>query len=479
MKRLFLFHLLLIFSLGISAQTFVGLSDSIEQGDFGNLKAVVISHHGEVIYEDYFRGTQADDLHLLNSVTKSVGSALIGIAHRQGKIQLDQDLNYFYNGDYPMSRLGYRDKRFITVEAVLQQRHGIYWDEWTLDYRDPANPSYEMIVSSDWYQYVLTRLTDAQPGEKFAYSTGASNLMGGMIRKLSGTSPRNFAMKELFSPLGVQNIHWEGYSENGRGHGMTQWPNPYNDEPLGYGLWLKPRDMIKFGELYLNGGVYNGRRIIDQSWIDASWTTYSNSDNTKLFADNPGSGYGYQWWIQKLTDDLDRSWSNYYASGWGRQHILVFPELDLVVASVADDYDYDGPGIGAIMRSVVLPQLNPALDQRFNGAWYDPTTDGQGFTLEILDDGNRLIAFWYTYGENDSKRWFTMSGPITGSEADVVIIETSNGEFLKGDAVELSDWGTGQFSVVDCNHMDFKIESEEITTVVPLTRLTGNCASYR
>jgi len=153
-----------------------------------------------------------------------------------------------------------------------------------------------------------------------------------MIRKLSGTSPRNFAMQELFGPLGIQNIHWEGYSEIGRGHGMTQWPNPYNDEPLGYGLWLKPRDMIKFGELYLNGGLYNGRRIIDQSWIDASWTTYSNPDN---------------------------------------------------------------------------------------------------------------------------------------------------GEFLKGNAVERIEWGTGQFSVVDCNRLDFKIESEEIATVVPLKRLTGNCASHR
>ena len=220
---------------------------------------------------------------------------MTGIAHRQGNIQLDQNLNYFFGDEYPMATFMLKDKRLITAEAVLQQRHGIEWDEWTLDYRDPDNVSYQMIVSNDWYQLVLMQPTEALPGEKFAYSTGVSNLMGGMIRKLSGLSPRNFAMQELFGPLGIEDIHWEGYSENGRGNGMTQWPNPDNDEPLGYALWLKPGDMIKFGE------------------------------------------------------------------------------------------------------------------------------------------------------------------------------------FLEGDAVERSDWGTGHFSVVDCNHMKFEIESEEITTLAPLERLTGSC----
>ena len=139
------------------AQPFDGLGEAIGQGEYGNIKALLVSQHGELLYEDYFRGYGPNDLQVMNSVTKSVGSALIGIAHRQGRLALDQDLEYFFSDLYPMQSVLFGDKRRITVENVLQQRHGIEWDEWTLDYRDPNNPVYRMVVSGDWYQYVLGR----------------------------------------------------------------------------------------------------------------------------------------------------------------------------------------------------------------------------------------------------------------------------------------------------------------------------------
>ncbi len=82
------------------------------------------------------------------------------------------------------------------------------WDEWTLDYRHPNNPVGQMISSGDWYQYVLTRPIDAQPGQKFAYGTGVSSLMSRMIRSSTGLSPRKFAMQGLFEPLGIDTIQW-------------------------------------------------------------------------------------------------------------------------------------------------------------------------------------------------------------------------------------------------------------------------------
>jgi len=478
-KRFFAFSLLLfglLFGLSLVAQPFDGLSDAIRRGDLGNVKALMISRHGEIIYEDYFRGTQPDDIHMLHSVTKSVGSALVGIAHRQGKLQLDHDLERFFGALYPMSQGVYQNKRHITVENVLQQRHGIQWDEWSVDYRSQSNPVGQMMSSGDWYRYVLTQPMDSQPGEKFTYSTGVSTLMSRMIRFSTGLSPHAFAMQELFGPLGIEDVHWEGYSTQGQGHGMTDWPNPDHDQSLGFTLWLKPRAMLKIGELYLNGGVYNGRRIIDQAWIDASRATYSNSENTALFSDTPGSGYGYQWWITRVTDSRDRTWASIYASGWARQYIVVFPELDMVVVSVADDYNYNGPGIWTALRTTVLPEMQPRLDRRFNGAWYDPDTDGQGMTLEVVDEGQRLVGFWYTYGDNNSKRWFTFDGPIDESVADVSIIQTSGGAFLQDDPISKSEWGRGYFSVVDCNHITFEIDSEEVITSVPLSRLTGTCS---
>ncbi len=136
MQRI-LIILLLCASQNLSAQSFEGLTDAIEQGGYGSLKAVLISPHGEIIYEENFHGTQANDLHMMHAVTKSVGSALIGIAHRQGKIRLDQRMNEFFSQFYPLGSGVYAGKENITVKAVLQQRHGVEWDEWTLDFRDP------------------------------------------------------------------------------------------------------------------------------------------------------------------------------------------------------------------------------------------------------------------------------------------------------------------------------------------------------
>lgn len=473
----FLFLTAFLLVQDVVAQPFDGLDEAIERGDFGHIKALVVSQGGETLYENYFRGTQPGDLHTLNSVTKSVGSALVGIAHRQGRIATDQTLVPFFEDLYPMESVLYRNKRLVTVENVLQQRLGIEWDEWSTEYGTTENPVVQMINSGDWYQYVLTQPVDALPGGQYAYNSGGSNLMSRMIRVSTGTGPDEFAMRELFGPLGITDVHWELSDATGQGIGTTEWANPDRDVPLGFGLWLKPSDMLKIGELYRNGGIHGGRRILDASWIEASVVPYSNSSNTELFAGNPGSGYGYQWWVHTMTDDLGRSWPGYYASGWGRQYILVYPDLELVVSSVANDYAYDGPGIGSILRSHLMPQLAPALDRRFNGAWYNPDTDGQGMTLEVLDQGRRLIGFWYTYGENSERRWFTFDGTIEGNEAAVTIIETQGGRFLQSDPIERIPWGTGHFSVFDCDQIDLAIESAEVTAMIPLTRLTGSCSS--
>ena len=473
MKRL-LIILLIYWAPCLAAQPFDGLSESIEQGSYGDLKAVIVSRHGAIIYEDYFRGSRSGELHQVQSVTKSIGSALIGIAHRQGKLQPEQGLGPFFSGLYPMASDPYADKAAITVEQVLQQRHGIAWDEASVDYRNPLNPVQQMINSGDWYQYVLTRPTDAPPGGTFSYSTGASTLMSRIVRVATGMGPEAFAVQELFGPLGIAQYHWEGYSPDGMGHGLTDWPNPDEDPPLGFGLWLRARDMVRIGELYLQGGVYQGRRLLDQSWVDASWVRHSHSGNSDFFTD-PDSGHGYQWWIAKIPDTRSRSWHVFFASGWGSQVIFVLPELDLVVVTTADNYDYNGPNVDVMLATHILPALNPRLDQRFNGAWYDPAADGQGLTLEIREDGQTVVSFWYTYDDRGNQRWFVMQGLAAGDQGDVTIHRTSGGVFLLGDPVTLEEWGTGRFITTDCDNMTLEFESAEGSGSVPLTRLSGTC----
>lgn len=459
----------------LAAQPFVGLSEAIEQGSFGNLKAVIISRHGEIVYEDYFRGSHVNQLHQVQSVTKSIGSALIGIAHRQGKIALDQDTDHFFSGMYPMSLLPYRDKSGITVEQILQQRHGIQWDESSTDYRNPLNPAGQMVGSSDWYEFVLSQPMDSAPGEKFSYSSGASTLMSRLVRVATGMNPEQFAMQALFQPLGIDQVHWEVYSENGMGHGLQDWSATDGDAPLGFSLWLKARDMLKFGELYLNGGVYGGKRILDQSWIDASWVKYSHSQNSGFFP-LPGWGHGYQWWIAQTPDRHGRNWQVFFASGWGSQVIFVVPELELVLVTAGDNYDYAGPDVDTLLVSI-LSELNPRLDQRFDGSWYNPATDGQGFNLDILDDGKTIIGYWYTYEDDGSgtQRWFALSGNLVNGIAEVTIYQTSGGVFLQNDPHSLTIWGSGRIRTTDCGHISFEFESNGTFNTIPLTRLTGVC----
>jgi CubicO group peptidase (beta-lactamase class C family) len=473
MKRALLI-LIICWAPHLAAEPFDGLSEAVEQGSYGNLKAVIVSRHGETLYEDYFRGASPGDLHQVQSITKSIGSALIGIAHRQGELELNQSLGQVFGALYPMASGAFADKAGITVEQVLQQRHGIAWDEASYDYRDPRNPVGQMIASGDWYQYVLTRPTDAAPGGRFSYSTGASTLMSRIIRVATGMGPAAFAEQELFGPLGIQEYHWEAYSEEGRGHGLTDWPNPDADPPLGFGLWLQARDLVKFGELYLNGGVYQGRRILDPSWVDASWVKYSHSGNSDFFPE-PGWGHGYQWWIAVLDDTRGRTWQVFFASGWGSQVIFVLPELGLVVVTAADNYDYGGPDVDAMLATHIVPELNPRLDARFNAAWYDPAADGQGLTLEVRGDGTTVVGFWYTYDDDGNQRWFILQGTAAGDQAEVTIYTTSGGVFLQGDPILLEEWGSGRFTTVDCDHLTLEFDSIEGSGSVALTRLSGTC----
>lgn len=467
---------LLFFTPALAAQTFNGLSDAIEQGDFGNLKAVVVSRHGEIIYEDYFRGTGADDLHQVQSVTKSVGSALLGIAHRKGLIRLDQDLEHHFSGLYDMTQSGRADKRAITVEQVINHRMGIEWDETSTDYRNVANSTNQLINSSDWYDFVLNRPLATPPGQNFRYSSGASTLMSRMIRVATGMSPDEFARQELFDPLGIGPVHWELYSELGQGTGMTDWPNPDQDPPLGFSLWLRARDMLKIGELYLNGGMHGSQRILDKSWVDASWTSHSHAGNSD-YSTSLNWGYGYQWWRLDIGDPAGRTWHVFFASGWGSQVIFVLPELDLVMVTTGDNYDHNGADVDALLVTRILPELNPYLDVRYSGSWYDPATNGQGFSMEVLEERGELLAYWYTYSDSGEKRWYLLQGAVVDGIGEVTIYETEGGRFLQGDPVTLNEWGSGRFMPHDCGHMNFEFESDETSTTIPLTRLTGACYS--
>jgi CubicO group peptidase (beta-lactamase class C family) len=297
------------------------LADIEEQGL--NIDSIVVVRNGYIVTEKYLSPYEQDTLHDVYSVTKSVISALIGIAIHQGYINGVNDLVL----DYFPERTFQNDsalKRSITLEHLLTMSSGL---EWEMD---------EMVASPDWVQYVLDQPMYFEPGTAFHYNSGNTHVLSAILQKTSGLSAYEFAQQHLFEPLGIDDTSWQedilGISKGGWGMKMT------------------PRDMAKLGYLYLNLGIWDGRQIIQTAWITASTKKYIQVPEPL----EPWDLYmGYSWWLHE--DGL------YAAHGMKGQFIYVIPELDLVVVITADipDDQYAEPQL--LIRDYIIPAVKSTI----------------------------------------------------------------------------------------------------------------------
>ena len=225
-------------------------------------------------WHPYYKQTE---LHTLQSVTKSVTSILLGIAF---------DLNEDYNvstkvmpmfTDYEIEALDKR-KNAITIENLLTMRSGLMWQEG--DYTDLSDDCIAMESSNDWIKYVLNKPTDTVPGTRFEYNSGASVLLGKIVRIITGKRIDKWAEEKLFKPLGITDYYWK--------------KTPNGEIDTEGGLYLKAEDLAKLGTLFLNNGKWKNQQIVSESWVTASISPVVHDVNP----DNESKvGYGYQWWI--------------------------------------------------------------------------------------------------------------------------------------------------------------------------------------
>ncbi len=248
----------------------------------------------------YYRGR---DVHSLQSVTKSVSATVLGAAIHNGEIGgVDEPLLSFF-GDYDLSAV---DTRLFdaTLRDLLTMRSGIEWHEQDRPL-DDTNTTLQLERSQDWIQFTLDQPTDAAPGEKWAYSSGGSHLMSGVVRSATGRYISEYAEEHLFGPLGIEDYYWK----------VT--PRGYPDTEGG--LYLEAEDLARIGLLYLRDGVWEGRRILPDAWVEAATARQAETGNAQ------GWGYGYQWWR------VDRGGVEIWAGlGFGGQYLLVLPDHDLV-----------------------------------------------------------------------------------------------------------------------------------------------------
>ncbi|MGE6226635.1 serine hydrolase domain-containing protein [Paenibacillus chitinolyticus] len=289
--------------------------EPVIQSEYGNINGVVIVRNGAIAHESYYNGCGPDNTHHVASVTKSILSALIGIAIDAGFIKhVDQKVLDFFP-DYAPDAADSR-KREITLRHLLTMTAPYSFVDW-------HEPLDKMCMQPDWVKYTLDML--GQEGEigTFKYSTAGAHLLSAIITRSTGKSAREFANERLFNLIGMKEIpDYEMKSfgfEDLFGEKVRGWvQDPKRNSTGGWGLTLSPRDMARFGLLYLNGGVWNHRQIISKAWVNES--TAMNGNN-----------YGYLWWLR----EKDGVYA-YSALGDGGNVICCIPEKDLVIAIASE-----------------------------------------------------------------------------------------------------------------------------------------------
>lgn len=287
-----------------------------------DIDSLLIARHGKLVLEEYFHGFDKERPHDMRSSSKTFAPILVGIA-RDGGVNLSPDTPIYplFSEDKPFADWDTR-KSHVTLKALMTMTSGFACDD-----NDDASPGNEGNMQSqtarpNWYKYTLDLPMAAEPGGRHAvYCSADLNLVGGTVAHATHSWLPEFFDRYLARPLQFGTYH------------MNLMPT--GEAYMGGGLYLRPRDELKLGQLYLSGGIWQATRIISEDWIRQSTTAYSTFDPQTNY-DAPHE-YGFGWHINRLQVG-DRVFRAYSAGGNGGQIVMAIPDLDLVVSINGGSY---------------------------------------------------------------------------------------------------------------------------------------------
>jgi CubicO group peptidase (beta-lactamase class C family) len=266
------------------------------------LQSLLISHGGELVFEQYYNGTDPRRPANMKSASKSVISALVGLAVEQGYIESVHTPIARYFPEY-ISAERNSDKLGITIEDLLTMQSGL---------ETTSNRNYgRWVLSDNWVEFAIDQPLVAEPGTRMLYSTGSTHLLSAILTRATGMDTKRFAQQALTRPLGYSMSYWS--------------QDPQGIYFGGNDMEMTPRQMLLFGELYLNNGKHQGEQILSAQWVERSYQAHARSPRGQ------GRFYGYGWWLRDLAGmQVPVAW------GYGGQLIFVVKELDLVVVATSD-----------------------------------------------------------------------------------------------------------------------------------------------
>ncbi len=311
------------------------ITRGILDGTYKDVHSVLLFQHGQLVMEEYFYGHTAASQHQLRSATKSVVSALAGIAIDRGALSGASEPVIPH-----MSYTGYANpdprKAAMTLGNFLSMSSGLDCNDHSSD-----SPGRETVIDEapDWVKATLDLPMINAPGTHGYYCSGGVAVVGRMTENAVHMSLPEFAQANLFGPLGMKRADWTW------NYNLTNADKEYSQ------IHLRPRDMLKLGILFANGGKWRGRQIISEAWIKASLSEQSHVDDTS---------YGYFWWrpwLNVQTPIGEHRVDMTAAQGNGGQKIYLLPQYDLAAVFTAGDYNSDGAPPNKIVGKIILPAL--------------------------------------------------------------------------------------------------------------------------
>lgn len=340
-------------SVGIDDKALAAFDAEIASGKFGNMDGLTIIRRGKLIFDkrypheydkiyreeakksgglnahdlsgpyNYYNSWwhpwyQRGELHTLQSVSKTITSIIFGVARARGDFpDIDTPVMKYFD-ESKVANVDDR-KRRMTVRHLLTMSAGLDWNEG-LPYSDPKNTGSQMEASFDWVEYTINRPMEFEPGTKFAYNSGATQILAHVFRVATGMDIEEYAVRHLFTPLGIKQYFWKR--------------SPSGLVDAEGGIYLRPRDVAKLWYLFLKNGKWEGKQIVSPEWVKDSLTLHMDV--------GPNVKYGLKWWLYQY--GKDNSMLAWGGSGFGGQRPLVLPEYDMVVVYTAWNVD-PGPAM--------------------------------------------------------------------------------------------------------------------------------------
>jgi len=331
---------------GLSSDKLASMQNAIEVGDFKKVTSVLIARHGKLTYEQYFTGSNAEELQNTRSATKTVTGMLVGIAIDKHLLKsVETTVTQFFADKRPLQNPDPRKDK-ITIEDFLTMSSLLECDDQDNFSRGNEN---RMYLIEDWFKFTLDlpikgfpawvpKPKDSPYSRSFSYCTAGAVTLGGVLERASKMPVDKFAQENLFTPMGISKVEWQ-YIPTGTA--MT-----------GGGLGLRSRDLLKLGQLYLNHGRWNGKQIVPEDWVQRSVSPHAQAEDDV--------NYGYLWWLRTFPAG-NKKVSGFLMQGNGGNKVAVFPDLDMVV--VVTTKSYNVPGIHALIDRLISDDILASVTQ--------------------------------------------------------------------------------------------------------------------